>query len=68
MRTISENIQSMRDESVMDKISFFRVDRTNNDKKSCFYELGADRAASFGAFTTKSEPEWIQRIRNHNIK
>ena len=68
MRTISENIQSMKDVTVLDKVSFSGVSSTRTEKRSCFYELGADRTAIFGAYSPEKESALIQKVRNYSIK
>lgn len=68
MRTISENVQSVKDVTVLDKVSFSNAGRAKAGRKSCFYELGADRTATFGAYSPKKESGLIQKVREYTIK
>lgn len=68
MRTISENLQSVKNVTVLDKISFSNGDRGRTVRKSCFYELGADRATVFGAYSSGKESRLIQKIREYAVK
>ncbi|MBR1598785.1 MAG: hypothetical protein IJ661_07745 [Lachnospiraceae bacterium] len=67
MRTISENIQSVHKIPVMDKIPILQVKSPRADKKSCFYELGAEKAATFGAYSEIEETELLKYIRSQKI-
>lgn len=63
MRTITENRHGSKDISIMDRITGYIPNNAYIENKSCFYELGAKKAAVFGAYSDKPVPMLVQKIR-----
>lgn len=65
MRTISENMRTVQEPAVWEKVPVFYPQRKAVNNKSCFYEPGAEKTATFGEYTRDTTSLLVQRIRKH---
>ena len=67
MRTITENVENLHVPSSLGRIPFVLTKSQNDKKNDSFYELGAEKTVTFGAYDHTEEPGFIKSMRENRL-